>query len=895
MKNILHLAFSYMKYYKKQTLSLLLGVILSAGLLTGMGSLLKSGREAGLEKARVEYGDWHYYMPGDENWVEKTKENTKGDGYEVKQFGVEKVRKEINESYRILLVYADQGYLEMMKRECIKGHYPQKENEVAMDAFTLRNLDIPQELGSEVVLDGETFVLSGIFSEMPKNLSQIQGDFMQVFVDESLDYGQNQNFLYARFNEDQVLYKQIEAFRVQSEYAFEDLPENRGIGSYIDLWAPESALETIKMGIQEPRVYGLPYIWGTLNETGILTERTILVMLGFFGVFIIYSLFQISVMKRIAGYSVMQTVGMTDTSTFGVLLTELSVIFVIGYPIGAVLGNGTANLLYRKIGKIFIAQDQTFHTGVGNTKQLEQMALNLTNAGNFYINWSVIFMGAMFLLVLLALISWMLVGRMKKLTIRQMIAKDTGKGRVIRRSYSLRHSNMAGILTKKFMFYRKGTFLGILLSLAVGSIVFLGAAYVTENTKINNELTFKADDGLGSDIQIYEESDQIIDVIPLDVVEQLRQAAGLESVNAVRYLLGEVPLQDGTLIWTEYFAEIDPTRDPDPELMKKYNGVINQTGEDDYSMRVNIYGYDDEMLKEMESYLLDGTIDPDLMRKDNSVVFKTVMDGQGNYDAFNIHPGDMLPIKTIKDNTVPQEALRFLGEEQWYQNKTMKVAAIASRPLAVVDSFIGDTHDNCVDLIMTNEQMERNFGVSDYRMISISLKEDADADSVAGELRSMVSGILKSVVKDYTPQIEAQNLYLTQKMLFFYGTAAIFFGISILHIMNSMQYLVAIRKHEFGIIRAMGITDWGFCKMMAAEGFRYGIYSSLSIGILFFFVQKILHYFMVHVYLYLHPKPMISWIPVVGVIITNLVICIGVILFSGRSILKNQIVDEIRE
>jgi ABC-type antimicrobial peptide transport system permease subunit len=659
--------------------------------------------------------------------------------------------------------------------------------------------------------------------------------------------------------------------------------------------SPSVVFETIKAGLSDAD-YGFPFIWGQLNPTGLLTERAILLILGIFGIFIIYSLFQISVRKRTAEYSVLQTLGMTDPITFGVLLVEMGMLSLVGYPIGALLGNGVAGLIYRSFGKIFIVQEQARHTGIGMEQQLERMAINLPDAGDFQISWSVFSGGAVYLVIVLFVLSWMLIRRMKKQTIWQMIIKDNKKKLKSRKIHSIRRSNMAGVLTNKFMFSRKGTFVGILMSLSVGSIIFLGAAYTTENTKINNELTLKADDGLGSDLQVYEESDQIVDVMPEKVVNELKQVDGLQSVHGVRYLLGETPLEDGSLLWTSYFAEIaaDPNNKPNPILKEKYNGVINQTGEDDYAMRINIYGYDDAMLKEMEPYILEGTIDPEQMRKDNSVIYKTLMDGQGNFGGITIKTQDMVSIKTIKDKTVPQEALRFLGEDAWYQNRKMKVAAIASRPLAVIDTFIGDNYDNCIDIIMTNEQMEQNFGVSDYRTISISLKEGTDADSVIGKIKDIISGIPKCVIKDYTDQIEAQNVYLTQKMMFFYGTAAIFFGISILHIMNSMQYLVAARKHEFGIIRAMGITDWGFCKMLAKEGLRYGIYSSMVVGILFLIVQRILHYFMVHVYLYLHPRPMISWIPLAGVVAVNLVICVGVVLFAGRSILKNQIIDEIR-
>ena len=43
MKQIIRLAWSYLKYYKKQTMALFLGIVLSCALFTGIGSLQKSG------------------------------------------------------------------------------------------------------------------------------------------------------------------------------------------------------------------------------------------------------------------------------------------------------------------------------------------------------------------------------------------------------------------------------------------------------------------------------------------------------------------------------------------------------------------------------------------------------------------------------------------------------------------------------------------------------------------------------------------------------------------------------------------------------------------------------------------------------------------------------------
>lgn len=894
MRNIIHISFSYLKYYKKQTAALLASIILSVALLTGMGGLFESGKQAALNNARTEYGDWHYSTRGDADWIHKFETDPSGNGYKIEKTGMETVRKVIEEPFAMELVYADSGYLDMMGRDVIKGHYPQNKDEIAMDIQTLQNLGKTDELGSQIVLNGEVFTLCGIVEPMPEKLPEFLGDFSQVFVSSSLDYGENGSFLYLKFGENHKVYKQAQSFCKKFGISYSDMKRNNGIAGYIGGYLPVKAGEVIKEGLSNKGL-GLPYIWATLNADGRLTETVILLGIAFFGAFILYSIFQISLIRIMSQYSILQTLGMTDGYKMGVLLCELGSIGILGYPIGCVCGNLLAGAIYQKAGRIFILRDQTRHTGVEDTVQKFGVE-SLPDTGNYQISWHTILWGLLGLTIVVLVISGIFVYRMKKQSVRQMLTGEFGKHQK-RRIYSLTHSNLTGILTKKFMFSRKGTFIGVLLSLSIGSILFLGAAYVTENTKINNELTFKADDGLGSDIQVYIQSDQLADRMPEDAVSKMKTVSGVKKLHPVRYLLGEIPFYDGTFKWPEYFAETanDESFPPDSLIMEKYNGVAVQVGKNDYKLKVNIYGYDDAMLKEMKDYVLSGEINPEQMRKENSVIVKTLMDGQGNYDGVDVEPGDEIALTTVSGRTVPQEALRFQGEQEWYQSKSLKVTALASRPLAKVDTYIGDIGDTVIDIIMTNEQMERNFGVKDYQTVSISVKPEADAKTVSTEFGKITKNINKCVVKDYSEQIKQQNLYLFQKMFFYYGIAVVLLGISLLHIMNSMQYLIAARKREFGILRAMGITDDGFRRMIAKEGLRYGIYSGITVMGVYFVVQKILYYFMVHVYLYLHPKAFLSWEVLAVVILLNIAICVGVTVISGRTILKEQIIEEIGE
>ena len=104
MKNAFRLALASLRYYKKQTAALFVGILLSAALFTCVGSLFFSGKEAAKENARQEYGDWHYEMRCDFPWMEEFEQNPEGEGFQVEAYGVETVRKAITDPFDIQLV-----------------------------------------------------------------------------------------------------------------------------------------------------------------------------------------------------------------------------------------------------------------------------------------------------------------------------------------------------------------------------------------------------------------------------------------------------------------------------------------------------------------------------------------------------------------------------------------------------------------------------------------------------------------------------------------------------------------------------------------------------------------------------------------------------------------------
>ena len=116
---MLKLAWRYMVYYKNQTVAILFSIILTAGLFSGISSLLYSSKMNDLEKNKLIYGDWHYKIAVNEEQLEKMNTVEHRRGYLLQDCGKLEIRDAVEEPYRILFEYADDRYRKLLHREII--------------------------------------------------------------------------------------------------------------------------------------------------------------------------------------------------------------------------------------------------------------------------------------------------------------------------------------------------------------------------------------------------------------------------------------------------------------------------------------------------------------------------------------------------------------------------------------------------------------------------------------------------------------------------------------------------------------------------------------------------------------------------------------------------------
>ena len=241
------------------------------------------------------------------------------------------------------------------------------------------------------------------------------------------------------------------------------------------------------------------------------------------------------------------------------------------------------------------------------------------------------------------------------------------------------------------------------------------------------------------------------------------------------------------------------------------------------------------------------------------------------------------------------DVLKFQDSEDAYTTKEFEITAIVSRALAQEDSYLNrEPWSNMQSFIMTNGQMSSQYGITDYSFVNASPADGADTDKVSGRLLQRIQDVPRAVLQDYTTAIETQKNYLRQQQLFFSGIAVILLVISLFHIMNSMNYSIFSRRREYGIIRAMGITDSGFYRMILKTGMMYGLLADVFIFLLYHMVlRRVMDYYMAHVVQFLHFTAGVPNGIMAMIMILNILIAVAAVLVPARKIVKSDIICEI--
>ena len=878
------LARRYIVFYKNQSFAILISMILSIALMTGISSLVYSGELSDLENSKEINGDWNYAIPLKDNTIDKIT-NKQDKGYEVEKYGICKTIDEAVSDKNIALLYGDKTYLKMTTQSVLEGEYPTKANEIAMSKFVLDNIGYDDVLGTKISLDGKDYVLSGVL----KSEGAADSNILNAFISEeevNIKKGIS-SFVYLKLDESKKMYKQCQALKEDLELDSEAIQENDNVNYYLGGESPQSFIDHLKFAFTNPEG-NFTYLMLVLRDEFGLTVNGVILGLGLFSIFIIYSVFSVNISKRITQYGILKVLGIGMFKQFSLVLFELWSLLLIAFPIGAILGNLVAKLMYSNFNTVFINRD-VVNSGTHTNETQSFLDAAELKAGNFHISYTAMVFEAAFLVVAMCFIAWKIKCQTQKSVSIQLLKGGNDKKRKNRTIYSKGKLSLFNVLIEKFMLERKRTFLGILVSLSLGGVIFLCSNFVLTNAQTSNQMQLASDDGLGSDYKIYENNIDLNKTLGEDVENNLEKIDGVKNIYPVKSYIGEVVIEQDNFFWKEYYEYLN-------EAYKDvYNGYMRNTTNGDYAIKSNILGYSDELLGKMEPYILEGSIDPDQMRRNNEVVLVTLEDAQGNHNSIDKKVGDTIKVKTPNKVSGSSEDLKQLGSESDFSEKEYTISAIVSRTM-VRDSrlyTLEDQPDITYSVIMTNEQMKQNYNIEGCRVLTVEKEKNTDTELVANEIKKQTQALDDCLFQDYTGAIERQNEYLFQKTLFFYGIAFVFLIISLFHIANTMNHLILSRRHEYGILRAMGITNKNFRKLMLGQGALYGIFSSIVMILLYIIGNKTMEYLMGHVYGFLVSNIQVNVWLIITTVAVNICIGIFAVLIPTQSILKEDIIRQV--
>ena len=368
------------------------------------------------------------------------------------------------------------------------------------------------------------------------------------------------------------------------------------------------------------------------------------------------------------------------------------------------------------------------------------------------------------------------------------------------------------------------------------------------------------------------------------------------QVYATKYTLGEIQLTKGEFLADERWKDFFQYQNEEPYFIQRYAGICNQQEDGTYRIKYDMYGYHEAMIEQLRDYVLEGEILPETIKKENQVIVTANMDGQGNYYFYGKKPGDTITLRVPKPEAYTDDLLKFQSKEENYIEKEFVIAAIVSRPLAQEQDFLNtEVWENAQSIIMTNEQMKENFGITNYSFIHASPAEGAETASVSNQLLQTIRDVPKAVLQDYTSAIKTQRNYLNQQQIFFSSIAVILFIISLFHIMNSMNHTILARRKEYGIMRAMGITDSGFYKMILQTGILYGLLADALIFVCYHYIfRRVMDYYMAHVVQFLHVTSTVPNMVLAGIMVLNVVLAIVAVMIPARKMIRENIISEIR-
>ena len=865
---------------KKRTAVTIIGVIISAAMITAVTTFFASFLSLIQRDAIVREGNWHAVIQdvSAENLDTIEKSDVVDAAIYNRELGCALIdNKNVSDTntkpYLLIQQYNTPGF-DQMSVKLVSGRLPQSSDEVIVSADLIKGTDTAYSIGDELTLEiGHRFTPDGAqlgdnayyYYETNEEGTETR---TEVFKPE-----QTMTFTVVGIMESPTFEKSWGAgFGVLGYLDTALLKSDDTVNVYLTVSHPDrSMFKTVPALAQQAGAATdqVQYNNDLLRYSGILKDDNVYdFIIGFAAVIIIiimvasisliYNAFAISVSERTRQLGLLSSVGATKRQKRASVYFEGLFIGSIGIPVGILAGLGGMAVTLAAIQPLMA---NFFNVNSGLTLSLVVIPIALIA-------------DAVLSAVTIFISVWIPARRASRITPIDAI-RQTGDIRLTRRV--VRTSKLTRALfgfeaevALKNLKRNRRKYRSTVISLVISLVLFLTVSTYAQMTTFISDATQY---GANFDIQV--NYNRMSDAERDSLSKQVQALDGITSYTRTADLIGYLPVTADQL--TEYSKQF---------AMYPEGGAFS----------VSIVSLDDSSFSEFANVVGLNPADysdpqqPKAIFINHGQDYMASEDGslkKASGDILNVKPGDSFPFTVgdlPEDSSQPERpaALELTIGAVTDERPMGQLIGGFNTPIFVVSQPV-------LSALLQNlsqEEVEIYAGYSDY----MTAEDDVVLEKALTDLNEQVQrGYYIYNIHSAARSEQSLSTFLG---VFVYGFITLISLICIANIFNTVSTSIALRRREFAMLRSVGMTPQSFNRMVRFESIFYGLKGllwGLPISVL---IAWVLHRMQLSV---LSSGFTLPWISYGFGVLMILVIVFSTMMYATHRIKKENIIDALKE
>ncbi|XID91849.1 ABC transporter permease [Paenibacillaceae bacterium WGS1546] len=779
MKSYGAMAGRYLKRQRKRTLLTIVGIILSAALISALGTMAQSLKDNVILNTEYTDGSFHFGYDGSTLELYDTLKNHAL----VDRLGVYRPGEPtfLDDTIAVQTNAVDEGGFGLLPIHVGEGRLPASPDEIAIERWIFERLPGAPGLGGSAAFNGpdgqaRDYRIVGILKN--EKGSQLNGSSRAfTLADPKTTPFDSDTMLVLRLKPGVDISKQIDSFKRLGPGLFTNSTLLAMLGE-----SEDNGLNT-----------ALSIIFGTL--IGLVVLSTVAV---------IYNAFHIGVLERIRQFGLLRTLGATPAQIRNLVLREATVLSVIGVPIGLAVGwfgLSFALWLMAQAGLRIMMMESfrlIFHGWIF--------------VGSFVLGFAAVYLAA-----------WL---PARKASSVSPVDAARGAGGIVRESYRrmripspLRLIGIEGRMAASNIRRNRTKFRITTFSIVISMTLFIVFHYFTQQM-LTMTTTTNEDDRIAFQLTRNALTDQnghklpSSELIPDEMVAEIAELPGVYGVYGIYSRIGLLARVPEAVFNREILDKTD-----------FHFETTSLDGKEAYRVDARLLLYDEARLREASKYVQSGTADAAALAEgDNVLLIQTIKPYMSNgkravMPLAGYKVGDKLTLETSSNGSSGTREVTIAGIlsqspfDSAYSANLLTVIAAKPTFAGLLDAVSGEYPPEEFD--------------AERRGLEIALEDDADPAPIRAKLEGIVREQPGSQLIDFAENQRETRNFNVQMRIFVYGFLIVIGVIGSLNIVNTVQTNLLLRRREIGLLQAVGMTMSQIRRMATAEGVWFGVIGSI--------------------------------------------------------------------